>query len=137
MHTWIFQSDEASFDFNTYLMTQDYVTWPVRQKHLAELLEVGDTVFIWRRTGNEQYKAGVVAIATVTKTIYEAEVLHEDMLAMAELQLIDVDPTPRVPRDVLATMKSFKELQILRMDQYTNYLISPVHAKLLQKMWDA
>jgi len=96
-HIWIFQSDEASFDFNTYLMTQDYVTWPVRQKYLAELLEVGASVFIWRRTGNEQYKAGVVAIATITKMIYEAEVLHEDMFAMAELQLIDVDTTPCVP----------------------------------------
>lgn len=54
MNTWIFQGNPKHFDMDTYLTENEHITWSVRQKYLADQMQVGDIVFIWRSDGGKK-----------------------------------------------------------------------------------
>lgn len=65
MNKWIFQGNPTRFNVDAYLLDNDVITWSMRQQHLANYIEIGDDVFIWRSDGNEKGSSGIVARAQV------------------------------------------------------------------------
>lgn len=72
MNTWIFQGNPKHFDMDTYLTENKHITWSVRQKYLADQMQVGDIVFIWRSDGGKKGTGGMIAKSKVTKAPYNA-----------------------------------------------------------------
>lgn len=146
MNTWIFQGNPKHFDMDTYLTENEHITWSVRQKYLADQMQVGDIVFIWRSDGGKKGTGGMIAKSKVTKAPYNvvtqlnhAEHWKEDMaiadFPSIDLQVLEVDLTPRMTREKLRSVASLEQLLILRMSQHTNYLIAPAHAEVIAKLW--
>ena len=61
MNNWIFQGNPDVFDIDTYLINNNKISWSVRQKHLASKMAPGDQVFLWRASGSDKRKSGIVA----------------------------------------------------------------------------
>ena len=66
MNHWIFQGNPDSFDIDGYLEERSTILWTVRQRHLAESMQVSDEVFIWRSSGASGRIGGVVALGCIS-----------------------------------------------------------------------
>jgi hypothetical protein len=65
LHSWVFQGNPDIFDINTYVQENENIVWSVRQKHLADRIQIHDEVFLWRASGRAGHTPGVIAQARI------------------------------------------------------------------------
>ncbi|MDW8518501.1 HNH endonuclease [Priestia flexa] len=148
MNTWIFQGNPKVFDINSYIKNHKYIWWSLRQEHFLDKIELGDEVFLWRSDGNNRGTGGILAKARVislpeeraddenAKNYWYTDEWENPYLAI-KLEVLQVRLEDGfISRLSLLEHPILKELLILRLRQKTNYLLSPEHAIILQKLWN-
>jgi hypothetical protein len=91
---WIFQANPDTFDLHAYLSRARRISWTARQ--LAERMQIGDRIYIWRAAGRAKGVSGIVASGWLHDT---PRVRGEDPAAI-ELWRQPPEPEPRVWIDV-------------------------------------
>lgn len=146
MNTWIFQGNPTRFNVDGYILENKTIWWSIRQKHLAEHIQLGDEVFIWRSDGDNKGSGGIVSRTEViilpqdyTNDDESAAYWYEDVsdksyLAI-KLRVLEVDVEVGINRIELTEHPKLKDLMILRLRQNTNYLVDEKHKTYLKHLW--
>ncbi len=146
MNTWIFQGNPTRFDVDNYLLENEIIWWSIRQAHFADVIELGDEVFIWRSDGTNKGSGGIVARTRVVDLPQEymdeeesAAYWYEDAptepYLAVELKVLEVAVEHGIKRLELQEHDVLSDLLILRLRQKTNYLVDAEHALHLQQLW--
>ena len=75
---WIFQGNPDQFDIDGFLADSEEVEWAVRQKYYASMMQVGQTVFLWKAAGKRKDQSGIVAVSEI---VIEPREVDEDSSA--------------------------------------------------------
>jgi len=75
---WIFQGNPDQFDIDGFLADSEEVEWAVRQKYYASIMQVGQTVFLWKAAGKRKAQSGIVAVSEI---VIEPREVDEDSSA--------------------------------------------------------
>ena len=146
MNTWIFQGNPTKFDIDNYLLENETIWWSIRQAHFADLIELGDEVFIWRSDGVNKGSGGIVARTQVignpqeyideeeSATYWYTDAPTNPYLAV-ELKVQEVDVEQGVNRMDLKEHDILSNLMIMRLRQNTNYLVEEEHTIHLKQLW--
>ncbi|WP_350019433.1 EVE domain-containing protein [Priestia flexa] len=146
MNTWIFQGNPTRFNVDRYILENKTIWWSIRQEHLAEHIQLGDEVFIWRSDGDNKRSGGIVSRTEVitlpqdyTNDSESAAYWYEDVsdksyLAI-KLRVLEVDVEVGINRIELTEHPKLKDLMILRLRQNTNYLVDEKHKTYLKHLW--
>ena len=137
MNYWIFQGNPDKFDIETYVGERDKILWSVRQTHLANEINVGDEVFIWKAGGKNKTIAGVVALGVITDSPsiqpddaaslglwVGEEGNRQELRVPIQLHSRCLGNKDIVRRQWLHDDPILSELRILRMRTETNYRIN-------------
>lgn len=146
MNTWIFQGNPTRFNVNDYILENETIWWSIRQTHLANKIQIGDEVFIWRSDGNEKGSGGIVARTEVVtlpqdytnddeSAAYWYEDVSDKTYLAVELRVLEVDVEVGITRIELTEHPKLKDLMILRLKQNTNYLLDEKHKSYLKQLW--
>ncbi|MBY0120919.1 EVE domain-containing protein [Bacillus sp. S/N-304-OC-R1] len=146
MNTWIFQGNPTKFNINDYILENKTIWWSIRQTHLADVIQLGDEVFIWRSYGGERDSGGIVARTEVItlpqeytnddeSAMYWYEDVSGDTYLAVELRVLEVDIEVGINRIELTEHPKLKDLMILRLKQNTNYLVDEKHKSYLKQLW--
>ncbi|AVK84079.1 hypothetical protein C3943_11080 [Lysinibacillus sp. B2A1] len=146
MNKWIFQGNPTRFNVDAYLLDNDVITWSMRQQHLANYIEIGDDVFIWRSDGNEKGSSGIVARAQVISLPQDyinseesAQYWYEDVTEVylaVRLKVLEVEVENMLKRTNLLQHEILQHLPILKIRQNTNYLLTADLGAALVKEWE-
>ena len=142
-HTWIFQSNPARFDIDSYLVNSaGEVAWLVTTN--AKKISVGDTVYLWR-SGKD---GGIVAEAEISKPVWVGPDTPEALpywrkpgngstvATRVTLRLRRVASRQEMlRRDWLKADHELQTLTIIRQPNGTNYSVNPDHAARLAALW--
>ncbi|MBU8689490.1 EVE domain-containing protein [Priestia megaterium] len=146
MNTWIFQGNPTRFNVDGYILENKTIWWSIRQDHLAEHIQLGDEVFIWRSDGDNKGSGGIISRTEVitlpqdyTNDDESAAYWYEDVsdksyLAI-KLRVLEVDVEVGINRIELTEHPKLKDLMILRLRQNTNYLVNEKHKTYLKHLW--
>ncbi|MED4210801.1 EVE domain-containing protein [Priestia megaterium] len=146
MNTWIFQGNPTRFNVDGYILENKTIWWSIRQDHLAEHIQLGDEVFIWRSDGDNKGSGGIISRTEVitlpqdyTNDDKSAAYWYEDVsdksyLAI-KLRVLEVDVEVGINRIELTEHPKLKDLMILRLRQNTNYLVDEKHKTYLKHLW--
>ena len=146
MNTWIFQGNPTRFDVDNYLLENKTIWWSIRQAHFADVIELGDEVYIWRSDGTNKGSGGIVARTKVvglpqeymdeeeSATYWYKDAPTEFYLAV-ELRVLEIAVEHGINRMELQEHDVLSDLLILRLRQNTNYLVAAEHALHLQQLW--
>ncbi|MFD0769767.1 HNH endonuclease [Bacillus sp. CGMCC 1.60114] len=143
-HTWIFQGNPVRFRIDDYIEENEAWLWSLNQEHYRDVIREGDTVYIWRSDGKQQGTGGVIAKGKITGLetqtadastywINEGRTDEKEGIPINREQVLTKSP---ITRKDLAEHDVLHDLLILRMANQTNYLLSPEHAKALDKLWE-
>lgn len=147
MQTWIFQGNPDYFDVISYLRDRVEISWTMRQK--ANMVKVGDEVYIWKAMGRKKAGAGIFAKAIVaslpiTRTDEDAkQYWHTDDWSKPGLGVKLTIQEKRlnngfISRDYLLTHPILNTLHILKVGTQTNYLIHDEQQRIeLNDLWNA
>ncbi|UGB33158.1 HNH endonuclease [Metabacillus sp. B2-18] len=144
-NTWIFQGNPRQFRINDYLRDNTSIMWSLNQEHFQNVINIGDTVYIWRSDGGQRGTGGIIAKGAVTGT----PVMNDDPSPYwnntdgQEMKIrVPIQIENRLLDDVFINRQELLEhstlynLLILRMSNQTNYLISKEQAIILNKLWN-
>ncbi|WP_416434875.1 EVE domain-containing protein [Priestia megaterium] len=146
MNTWIFQGNPTRFNVDGYILENKTIWWSIRQDHLAEHIQLGDEVFIWRSDGDNKGSGGIISRTEVitlpqdyTNDDESAAYWYEDVsdksyLAI-KLRVLEVNVEVGINRIELTEHPKLKDLMILRLRQNTNYLVNEKHKTYLKHLW--
>lgn len=145
MSTWIFQGNPTKFNVDDFLLENENIWWSIRQVHLAEHINLGDEVFIWRSDGGNKGSGGIVAKTKVitlpqdytndSSAEYWYEDVSGDTYLAVELEVLEVEIEKLLKRTVLLQDSVLKELPILKMRNNTNYLLEEEIGVRLKTTW--
>ncbi|MCP9787129.1 EVE domain-containing protein [Cyanobium sp. N5-Cardenillas] len=146
MRTWIFQANPNEFDIDGYLAAgPKEITWLVR-RYSGEI-QPGDVVYIWRSSGGEEGKAGIVARATALTE--PANILDDPAAAPFWKRDAPTGTSTRVKlrvdgiansrefikRDWLVDDPACSEMLIIRQPAGTNFPLETREAERLRNLW--
>jgi hypothetical protein len=148
MQTWIFQGNPDHYDVDGHL-----ATWPIelvwRVTRYASEIKPGDRVFLWRNQGKDRNIAGVIAEAVVTGEVaprpesqdalpFSRDTAQFDQVReRVPLRLLRVANKKEVlQRDWLEADPIVNDLPNLKMQNATNYRVSPEQAARLVALWN-
>lgn len=146
MNTWIFQGNPTRFNVDGYILENKTIWWSIRQEHLAEHIQLGDEVFIWRSDGDNKGSGGIVSRTEVitlpqdytnddeSAAYWYKDVSDKTYLAI-KLRVLEVDVEVGINRIELTEHPKLKDLMILRLRQNTNYLVDEKHKTYLKHLW--
>lgn len=148
INTWFFQGNPSVFDIDNYVTNNKYIWWSLRQEHFVDKIQLNDDVFLWRSDGGKRGTGGIIAKCKIvslpleraddsnSKDYWHTDDWENPYLAV-KLEVLDVRlEEGLISRLSLLEHPVLKELLILRLRQQTNYLLSPEHAIVLQKLWE-
>lgn len=118
--TWIFQANPERFsipEMLTYASAEEPTPWAVTR--YADRIRPGDRMLLWE-AGRD---AGVLALATITSDVYVLE--EADDFGDTKVDFVITDLVrPRLRRQDLLDHAVLKDLQILRVPNATNFLVT-------------
>jgi len=147
---WLFQANPDTFDIDGYLAGgRERITWTIRQEHLADHMQVGDEVYIWRAigSGGDREVSGVVASGHLVEQpgVYEEEEearpfwRSTDGLGPTLRVRIRVDRVANkkelLKRDWMVDDPVLADLGVLKVRNQTNYPVDPAQAVRLRLLW--
>ncbi|MED4046677.1 EVE domain-containing protein, partial [Priestia aryabhattai] len=146
MNTWIFQGNPTRFNVDGYILENKTIWWSIRQDHLAEHIQLGDEVFIWRSDGDNKGSGGIISRTEVItlpqdyknddeSAAYWYEDVSDKSYLAIKLRVLEVDVEVGINRIELTEHPKLKDLMILRLRQNTNYLVDEKHKTYLKHLW--
>jgi len=146
LNTWIFQGNPTKFNVDDFLLENDYIWWSIKQKHLAEQIQLNDIVFIWRSDGGSRGSGGIVARTQVMtlpldytnaneSAAYWYEEPSDETYLAVELKVLEVEVNNVLKRTSLQIDNVLKDLPILKLRQNTNYLLENEMGAYLNSVW--
>jgi len=140
---WIFQGNPDQFDIDGFLADSEEVEWAVRQKYYASIMQVGQTVFLWKAAGKRKAQSGIVAVSEI---VIEPREVDEDSSAKKFWRTGQpIGPQLRVRLKLrrrflrenilaaasLAESESLNDLPIFALRTSTNYPLKRSHYEAL------
>lgn len=146
MQTWIFQGNPEKFEIDDYLKENKKIWWTIRQRHFIDRIQNGDEVFIWRSDGKNPGSGGIVAKTEVIGPPQESPIEKDyskvddwgESKEGVPLKVLELRLGNEVlKRELLEKHPTLKEMQILKVRNQTNYLLTKEQSKELGKIWRA
>ncbi len=147
MTTWIFQGNPNYFDITGYLRARTDIIWEARG--YKDMMEIGDTVYMWRADAGKPGTGGVIARGTIIISpqfiddIDAEEFYPPKHKARAHIKAwrvkIHIDSMyliyPVLTRGQAKKDPVLGGMYLMKVFVRTNYLLNPEEAKRLDEIY--